>query len=219
MRRVALDVASFFASPPRVVVAGYTGADQDAVRRHIDELAEIGVAPPENVPEFYPMPASSLTQACEVPSPPTGSGEAEPVLLRRDGEYFLTVGSDHTDRELEAESVARSKQACPKPLAREALAYSPEIEDALWRMLHLSSTVDGAEYQDDKASLLAPFEVLRIYRERFGDDGSDLVLFGGTVPLIGGEFRYGADWAMRLTLGSETITHHYRVATAPVPAR
>jgi len=218
MNRVIFDVQSFFASDPRVIVAGYTGADQAGVRRHIDELAEIGVAPPENIPEFYPMPASSLTQARDIHSPAAGSGEAEPVLLRRDGQYFLTVGSDHTDRELEAESVARSKQVCPKPIAREAVSYSSELEDELWRTLHLSSVVDGVEYQDGAAALIPPFDVLRIYRERFGDDGSDLVLFGGTVPLLDGEFRYGSDWTMRLTLGHETITHHYRVATAPVRA-
>jgi len=219
MSRVPIDIESFFASDPRVIVAGYTGADQENVRRHIDELAEIGVAPPANVPEFYPMPSASLTQADEIHSPAAGSGEAEPVLLRRDGMYFLTVGSDHTDRELEAESVARSKQVCPKPIAREAVPYSPEMEEELWHTLHLSSAVDGFAYQDDKATLLAPFEVLRIYRDRFGDDGSDLVLFGGTVPLLAGGFRYGSDWTMRLSIGEETITHQYRVATAPVPAQ
>ena len=45
-----------------LVVAGYTGRDEASVKKHIDELAAIGVAPPETVPAFYELPASLATQ-------------------------------------------------------------------------------------------------------------------------------------------------------------
>ena len=83
--------------------------------------------------------------------------------------------------------------------------YSRAVEDELWNTLRARrarSTVQRS--QDGAAALIPPFDVLRIYRERFGDDGSDLVLFGGTVPLLDGQFRYGSDWTVRLTLGHET---------------
>jgi 4-hydroxyphenylacetate 3-monooxygenase len=72
--------------PVRLVIGGYTGRDEAAVRAHIDELAAIGVPPPAAVPDFYELPAGLLTTSAtiEVGSGNT-SGEAEPVLLRSGG--------------------------------------------------------------------------------------------------------------------------------------
>jgi len=48
-------------SDPRLIVAGYTGRDRQAVQVHIDELAHIGVTPPPRVPMFYELKADLLT--------------------------------------------------------------------------------------------------------------------------------------------------------------
>jgi hypothetical protein len=197
-----------------LVVAGYTGRDAAAVQHHIDELAAQGIAPPERVPMFYPVAASLATQqeSCVVPSSLT-AGEAEPVLVRTAGRLFLGVGSDHTDRELERESVARSKQACVKPLSRTVVPVDGDTE---WDAMRLSSWVDGSPYQEGPMSALrAPVETLAQWEDQTQGDG-DIIMFGGTVPLLHGTFVFGCDWTVRLDLpGGTALEHRYRVSSAP----
>lgn len=211
METTTFDLDAFLtqATRPKAVIAGYAGRDQDKVREHIEELAALGVAPPENIPEFYPVQTETITQASEIPVSPHTSGEAEPVLIRTGGKYLLAVGSDHTDRKVEAESVLDSKRACAKPISREALVFSRDLQEQHWDHLILSSNVDGRPYQKDQASLLPIFETLRIYQERFGTDGEDLILFGGTVPLLTGEFAYGTRWDIQLHLAGQTLVLQY----------
>lgn len=45
------------------IVAGWTGRDRAAVDHHIAELADLGVAPPSEVPLFYRVSQSLFTQA------------------------------------------------------------------------------------------------------------------------------------------------------------
>lgn len=196
----------------RTVVAGYTGADPAAVQHHIDELAAIGVAPPATVPAFYSMPDGLLTQDVAISVTGAGtSGEVEPVLLRLSGRLFLGVGSDHTDRDLERDSVARSKAVCPKPVGRDVVEVGSEGLD--WRAVTLRSAVDGVAYQEGYlASLLPPTEVLDRYQQGGHDDGGDLVLFGGTLPLINGSFTPGREWELALHVpGHEPLEHTYTV--------
>src|SRR3954454_6515463 len=97
-----------------LVVAGYTGRD---------ELAAIGVPPPDSVPAFYELDASLATQERQVPVAGSNtSGEVEPVLVRSSGRLYLTVGSNHPGRDIERSSVADSKAACPKPLSTTLVA-------------------------------------------------------------------------------------------------
>ena len=39
--------------PTELVIAGWTGRDEAALRKHIEELAAIGVKPPKTTPIFY----------------------------------------------------------------------------------------------------------------------------------------------------------------------
>lgn len=191
-----------------LVVAGYTGRDEASVKKHIDELAAIGVAPPETVPAFYELSASLATQEPRITV--TGSntsGEVEPVLVRAAGKLYLTVGSDHTDRDVERDSVAKSKAACAKPLG----ATVVEVAAPDWDAIAASSTVDGVGYQQGTLSALRiPTDVLALHQ---GSVERDLVLFCGTLPLLNGEFVAGADWRLSLTLPDGTeLTHAYSVS-------
>src|SRR5579864_6324205 len=105
--------------PAMLIVAGWTGRDEAALRHHIEELAAIGVPRPSSVPVFYRNSALNVTQASrlDVLGPDT-SGEAEPVVVSHGGRLWLTVGSDHTDRKAETVGIALSKQLCAKPLGR-----------------------------------------------------------------------------------------------------
>ena len=96
-----------------LTIAGWTGRDAAAVQHHIDELAAIGVAPPSQVPLFYRVSADLLTTAPDIQVlGEASSGDAEPMLIRAGGKMWIGLGSDHTDRALEAVSVASSKQVC-----------------------------------------------------------------------------------------------------------
>jgi hypothetical protein len=97
----------------QLVIAGWTGRDEAALRKHIRELEELGVKPPKTTPIFYRVAANLLTTASEIQvSGADTSGEVEFVLLaKRDG-LWVTVGSDHTDaRRRRLASRSRSSSA------------------------------------------------------------------------------------------------------------
>lgn len=198
---------------PVAIVAGYTGRDKAAVQEHIDELAAIGIAPPPNVPMFYPVDASAITSAATVEV--TGertSGEIEPLYIRHDGRYFLGIASDHTDRAVEAEDIAESKRACPKPVGDMVIEItdfsSLDLDDC-----HATSFVDDSLYQDGRlAALRAPREVVRLFLDNSDVGDGDFLCLGGTVPVKGGDFVYGDKWRLCLELTTgQTLEHEYSV--------
>src|SRR3954447_2961703 len=66
-------------TPDALIVAGWTGRDEAALRHHIEELAAIGVPRPSSVPVFYRNAVSNIVQTdrLEVLGPDTsGEGEA-----------------------------------------------------------------------------------------------------------------------------------------------
>ena len=195
-------------APDHLVVAGYTGRDQAAVRHHIDELAAIGVPEPETIPAFYPLEVDLLTTDATVEVDATStSGEVEPVLIRANGTYYLTVGSDHTDREMETVGIKLSKAACPKPISSTVIELGdpPALVD--WDSIVVRSWVDDELYQDGPLSSMLPItQVLAEWDQISGGAGSDvsLVLFGGTRPLLDGTFRYGRSWRMELAIPGQT---------------
>ncbi len=178
--------------PKRVVIAGYTGRDQAAVRAHIDELAAQGIPAPKEIPTIFRTTLDRLTIADELAVlGEHTSGEAEVVLLIDGDAIWVTVGSDHTDRELEKLDIPASKQVCPKPVSAEVWNYAHLRHR--WDDLVLRSWVgeEGREelYQEGYLSaVLRPEELLAILRRRLGGvlDGS--VIYTGTIPLRRGVF-------------------------------
>ncbi len=199
---------------PRLVVAGYTGRDPAAVARHIEELAGIGVPPPPRVPAFFELDPQLLTTAAviEVGAPNT-SGEVEPVLIRHENRYYLGLGSDHTDRDLERDDVAAAKAVCPKPLCRSVIALPGVVTSLDWDTYTVAAQADGLEYQHDRLSALRrPSDLLDRLRDASGDRGGDLVLYAGTVPLLTGHFLARTHWHLSLAVpASTTLTHSYEV--------
>jgi hypothetical protein len=186
--------------PRHLVIGGYTGRDEAAVRAHIDELAAIGVPPPPEVPAFYLLPPALLTTAevIEVGGDHT-SGEVEPVLFRVDGRYYLGVGSDHTDRDLEREDIGRAKAACPKPAGSAVVPLPPDPATADWDAIEMTCRVDGVAYQKGTlAALRTPGDLLARLPGPAGGPGDDLVLFCGTLPLLTGKFVAGREWRLEL---------------------
>ena len=60
-----------------LVIAGWTGRNQEAMEAHIRELEEIGIARPTTTPIFYRVAAALLTTATDIQvSGEASSGEA-----------------------------------------------------------------------------------------------------------------------------------------------
>src|SRR5690606_5378867 len=90
----------------------------------------------------------------------------EVFVFNHQGRLLVSLGSDHTDRVLEAHSVALSKQICAKPVAREAWLFSDVAE--YWYELIIRAYIqeDGKEvlYQDGPLSTLKnPLELIEAY--------------------------------------------------------
>lgn len=171
----------------RLLVAGFTGRDQAAVAEHVEELAALGVPVPERTPTLYRLLPELVRQTpAMVVTGKATSGEVEPVIVVVDGRQYLTVGSDHTDREVERTDIGLSKAACPKVIGTTCVPL-----DAVHDLdrVSLESTIDGeVRYQQGTMAALLPLPELLATLERTEDltlqDGD--VLFLGTLPAIGG---------------------------------
>ncbi len=199
-------------------VAGWTGRDAAAVQHHIDELAELGVAPPSQVPLYYRVSENLLTQADEIEVVgATSSGEVEPMLLLADGQLWLGLASDHTDRELEAYSVAASKQACVKPAAQDLWKFADVKEhlDQLTLSCEIFEAGAWVPYQRGSLAAIRPLADLLM-----GADMPDQsAMLCGTLGAKGG-VRPAAHYKMRLSdpVRNQCIELTYSVRTLPVVA-
>lgn len=210
----------------RVVIAGWAGRDPRAIRAHIDELAALGVAPPTTTPCFYRVAPALLTQAHSIDVLGTQSGgEIECVFVESAAGTLVTLGSDHTDRAVEAYGVAVSKQMCAKPLGRDAWRYA-DVADH-WDALEMRSwwaPRDGERiaYQHGAVSgLLAPDALWQRFDDR-RTMPARCAMFGGTVAVHGAiaTMRDGDAFEMELhdpVLG-RSLRHRYAVDVLPVVA-
>lgn len=190
-------------TPRRLIVAGYTGRDSAHVRTHIRELEAMGIAPPLTVPMFYELPVSLLTCSSVVSvESHESSGEVEAVLLGSDGRWWVGVGSDHTARDIERDSVPLSKRACPKIVGPDVILY--ESVRGAWDEIRLRSWAqvpEGEEllYQDGVLGHLLPLPaVLGEFLAMRPVELEGLVVFLGTVPLTTGRFVFADCYRMEL---------------------
>jgi Protein of unknown function (DUF2848) len=203
-----------------LVIAGWTGRDEAAMRRHIEELAAIGVPRPSATPVFYRVAAANLTQdQCLVVLGSETSGEVEPVIVAGEGGVWLGLGSDHTDRKAETVGIALSKQLCGKPVGPVLwpLAEVEEHWDAL--VIRAFATIGGERvlYQQGPLSgMRRPRDLV----ERWAGGPAlppGTAMFCGTVGAIGG-IRPATRFEMELedpVLGRR-LTHAYDVECLPV---
>lgn len=201
----------------RLVVAGWVGKNQVALQKHIDELAELGIAPPSRTPTYMNLSADTLTTGARIGVVgDSSSGEVECVVITtRDGRRYLGVGSDHTDREFEKFSIPASKQMCAKPIAGEAWLFS-EVADHLDALIMRSWMIkDGQKrlYQEGHLSQnRALTELLQNIPDHCVAAGEAYCLFCGTFAAIGG-LQYGERFEFELhdPVLERRITHGYDV--------
>ncbi|MXV98473.1 MAG: DUF2848 domain-containing protein [Acidimicrobiaceae bacterium] len=202
-------------APEALVVIGYAGRDRAAVEHHIDELAALGVARPPSIPLFMAFSPGLIAQEPSIAvTGANASGEAEIVVVVDGDEAFVTVGSDHTDRDLEAVHMIASKAVCPKPVA--ASGWTVDAVGDRWEDLALRSRIDGdVLYQDGSAATnLPPLELVAAIPWA-GRPPRCFVAFTGTVPVIG-DIRPSAGFRAELSgPGLAPIELNYRVETVP----
>ena len=198
-----------------LIAVGFAGRDQKAVRHHIDELAEIGVRPPSKTPIMYPCSTNSLVRSekLQVIGRET-SGEVEFVLVLKEGEIYIGIGSDHTDRGLETVGIGKAKQICGKPMGPVLWPYE-EVKEH-WDQIKLQSwqRKDGKEfiYQDGTVAGIMKVEDILAEVKKDCPGVKNAILFSGTVGVIDG-FTYGDWFRCELTdpvLGRK-LSHEYEV--------
>lgn len=199
-----------------LIIAGWTGRDRAAVERHIAELAAIGVAPPRAVPCFYRVGANLATTAAVIEVVgQDSSGEVEVVLVALDDGLYVGVGSDHTDRKVEAYGVTVAKQMCPKPVGRELWPFHDVAGH--WDELVLRSWVtrDARRelYQEGAVTMmLPPDDLMARYLGSPGTLPAGTAMFCGTLP-VHGEIRGGERFEVELEDRrlQRVVTHGYAV--------
>jgi len=204
----------------QAVIAGWTGRDPVARDKHIAELEAIGIARPASTPIYYRVAARRLTTADSIEvSGGDSSGEVEFVLIGWQGRIFVGLGSDHTDRKVEAYSVTVSKQMCDKVMA----PVLWEFEDVAghWDLMILRAFawIEGARvlYQEGRLDSMLP--VAELVQRGFGGKGlpDGCAMFGGTFAAKGGirpasRFEYELEDPVL----KRSIRHAYDVIELPV---
>jgi Protein of unknown function (DUF2848) len=204
----------------QAVIAGWTGRDPVARDKHIAELEAIGIARPASTPIYYRVSARRLTTAGSIEvCGGDSSGEVEFVLIGWQGRIFVGVGSDHTDRKVEAYSVTVSKQMCDKPIA----SVLWELEDVIghWDQMILRSFawIGGERVLYQQGTLDGMLPVAELIARGFGGAGlpNGYAMFGGTFAAKGGirpasRFEYELEDPVL----KRSIRHAYDVVELPV---
>lgn len=218
--RFAVDGASLDLNLTDLVIAGWTGRDSAAIRHHIEELAALGVKPPSATPLYYRVSAALLTTAPQIEVVGgASSGEVEPMIVQSGDQRWLGLGSDHTDRALEAHSVAMSKQVCAKPCAGELWPWD-DVADRLDEIALESWIEEGGDWVLYQQGTLA---AIRPLAELIDGAGIERMAQGGAVAMMCGTLgaqggvRPAARFRMMMTnpATGRRIAHEYSTTNLP----
>lgn len=198
----------------QLIIAGWTGRERVTVEHHIEELAAIGVKRPCTTPCFYRLGTSLLTTARKIDVVGVASsGEVEFVLLSTKNGIYVGVGSDHTDRRVEAYSVTVSKQMCPKPIGEELWGLT-DVESHWDRLILRSHVVRKGKrylYQEGPVSkMLSPQNLIEHFPDSPGSLRAGTVMYCGTLA-VQGEIGGGERFEIELhdPVRNQRLQHEY----------
>lgn len=188
----------------RMVNAGYTGRDQEKVKKHIEELKKEGVSAPASTPTAYEVISHLIFHGGEIEViGDKTSGEAEFVLLCQGKDIYVGVGSDHTDRELETVSIIKSKQVCPNVMSERVWNLKEIRKD--WDQIRLRSWVKNEAgekilYQETPLSaIMSPEDLLGFVKNALDDHNLDgMAIFSGTVAILPDRIHYSSYFEVEL---------------------
>jgi Protein of unknown function (DUF2848) len=209
-RMVALD---------QVVIAGWTGRDTVALNKHIEELKELGIAPPTKVPCFFRASVNVITTQTDLQYVGSdGTGEVEFYLVSQPDGLWVGVASEHTDRKVETYSIPVSKQLCQKAVSPDLWSFDDVRPhwDRLVLRAHISEAGKRKLYQEGPlGDIRHPDELISKYTGG-GKLAPGTLMFGGTFSAIGG-VRPAPEFFMELEdpVRGRKLTHQYRIHTIP----
>ncbi|MFT3963115.1 DUF2848 family protein [Propionivibrio sp.] len=179
---------------------GWAGRNQEEVKKHAAELAAHGIRGPKNMPEYFIISPCMMTQGSEITCVGEGTcGEIEFFFFVKNGEVYVGTGSEHTDRDLEAVDMIKSKAICEKVMSRQLWRYRDVREH--WDQLQLTAwqTHDGVEmlYQDSPLEALLPLDNIMGLAQKMYGSLEDVIVWSGTIPTLGG-LVYGNRFRGRL---------------------
>jgi len=206
------------------VAVGYTGRDQKAVQAHIKELESLGVPAPQKVPAMYWIdPERVNTKKTLYVIGDKTSGEVEFFLAKdRAGELYVTVASDHTDRETEKDSVSKAKQICSKIVAKDCWKVA-DIRDH-WDKIIISLKIKANDnspeilYQEGYlGNILTPEKLEEICGQDSPNKKGNISILSGTLPLISDETLFAKIYQLTIfdPVLNRKIRHTYKVITLP----
>jgi hypothetical protein len=212
-RQLVVDIDSF-------IVAGWAGRDLAATEHHIEELAALGVPRPSAVPLYYRVAENQLSQAPRIQVVgPHSSGEVETLVFMADGEMYVSLTSDHTDRKLESHSIALSKQLCAKPVATTAWRFADVVGhwDELVIRSYIRENGNQVLYQEGSLNTLrTPSDLIAGYHAGGTTLPQGTAMSCGTVGAIGG-IRQASSFTMELfdPRTKRSLRHHYDIDVLP----
>jgi hypothetical protein len=162
---------------------------------------------------LYPLLPTLVTNATDIGVIGTDSTpEIEAVLFRTGGVDYLTVGSDHTDRRIEAISALQGKNSCPKIVAAAAWPVSEVLDH--WDSLTLHSRCGDTLLQEGSLAHVMTFDDLMTFVHRHdGDQSEGRLVFCGTVPTQAVPPKGDATISLELAdpVTGRSLTHRYTV--------
>lgn len=201
----------------KIYNGGYAGRNQALVREHIEELAKVGVPAPTTTPTLYPLANNNLTTSEEIQvQNKETSGEIEYAIMCQAGKTYVTVGSDHTNRELENFSVPWSKQACPNVISPEVWLYD-DVADH-WEELQLRCwvTKDGKRslYQDAPVGAMLSWSDWQPTFTQLGINSfNNSVFFSGTINTVDKSLIFADKYEIEMfdPVLNRSLKHEYTV--------
>lgn len=204
----------------RIYHLGFTVRDPAVMKRHMEEIEREGIpfADAPEKPVIFQMSDWTATTASEITVQGSKtSGEVEFVVLLKGQEFFITVGSDQTDRDLERISVPWAKQVCQDVICPAVWPMGDLVDH--WEQLVLESEVVAGQktipYQRESVgAFMHPREMADFILAKVPAAAArGIALYSGTVPTLHGKIEYGDVWTIRLIdpVLRRKVEHRYKV--------
>lgn len=187
----------------KLVNTARSARDKETVIKHMEELRKSGIAISDEFPIFYPKTPERITTSTRFESLPDSktSGEVEYVLLLDKGNVYVTVGSDHTDRELQKTNLVAAKQIYYNVIAPKVWNY--EQVKGHWDSIIMRSWVeDNGQrqlYQEGTTvEIMKPEKIIEEVKRRVTGDLNGMVIFSGTLPTLSGNLSFSSRFEVEL---------------------
>ena len=203
-----------------LVIAGWTGRDKEAMEEHMVELEDLGISRPKTTPIFYHLAPYLLTQSATIPVIGSDtSGEVEFFVLSHKNILWVGLGSDHTDRKLEAYNITFSKQTCAKPISKVLWRYDDIAAhwDEVSLFAYVKESGNKVLYQEGSVnSMLSIENLLGKFNSLTKSLPEQTLMFCGTLPVQGG-IRPTREFEIELVdpVLNRKIRHQYKVVSLP----